>query len=660
MIKNDKIQESEEAIETVQRSIDHYLYTLQGSAAELMLNNQNLVLQSAPKSAFTDSSTYKYSELMRNIKIANALVQDVFIYYPSQDYVVGTKGSYPAKSYYLLSNQLSSEGYEEWKENVLEADAVDFFFVKGTDGGEQLNFRQQMPVGRKGESRSVLIISVYGREFVRLLDMTIPYDNSTSIAVFTEADELYQKGSESNLPGRGEIAPLFQDENPGMQKIENSTYVGWSADSEYGGIRYVVISDKEALISRIVPIRRLLLAGVIGCTVLGLLVSLYLGKKHQKTIEQTIRSLNEKVLWSLKESTLTDILDQKVEDPLAIQNLFQAGGIALDYMYYRILLIDISFEKNKKSVMEWMYFAGQELEREWDCVDVIPAIFEGKAVFLLNYDTCETDLTDELFRLFEEKCKKKVYSQRSEEFMSVNQIVSVYEQIIISQDRESRESLAAEEKAGELLFDRWEKDLTFREYGDAADLTDELFETYVESSEDPYIQRGRRYAVINEVLRCAMAEEKKHQNPLYSETLVKLKRCTGLEETSKCVKEVLLRIEKINSQYTSGQKDYLTARIKKIIEENYDQHYLGLCYISEQVNVSSSYVSKVFKEEYGMGVVEYMNRLRIDSAKKIMATEDLTIKEIAEKVGFTSDIHFIRIFKKYENTTPGVYRRQKK
>ena len=142
--------------------------------------------------------------------------------------------------------------------------------------------------------------------------------------------------------------------------------------------------------------------------------------------------------------------------------------------------------------------------------------------------------------------------------------------------------------------------------------------------------------------------------------MVKLKRCTGLEETSKCVKEVLLRIEKINSQYTSGQKDYLTARIKKIIEENYDQHYLGLCYISEQVNVSSSYVSKVFKEEYGMGVVEYMNRLRIDSAKKIMATEDLTIKEIAEKVGFTSDIHFIRIFKKYENTTPGVYRRQKK
>ena len=46
-----------------------------------------------------------------------------------------------------------------------------------------------------------------------------------------------------------------------------------------------------------------------------------------------------------------------------------------------------------------------------------------------------------------------------------------------------------------------------------------------------------------------------------------------------------------------------------------------------------------------MGVVEYMNRLRIDEAKEIMKRDGLTVKEIAEKVGFTSDIHFIRIFK---------------
>ncbi len=137
-----------------------------------------------------------------------------------------------------------------------------------------------------------------------------------------------------------------------------------------------------------------------------------------------------------------------------------------------------------------------------------------------------------------------------------------------------------------------------------------------------------------------------------------MKNCTGVQEVSKCIQEILKRLEQLNSQYTTNQKDRLVYRIKRIIEENYNQHYLGLNYISEQVNVSTSYVSKVFKEEYGMGVVEYMNWLRIDNAKKIMRTQQLTVKEIAEKVGFTSDIHFIRIFKKYENTTPGVYQKQ--
>ena len=661
MIKTDKIRESAETIQTVQRSIDHYLFTLQSSAAELMLNNQNLVLQSAQrKEEFTDSSTYEFSELMKNIKIANALIQDVFIYYPAENYVVGTKGSYPAKSYYLLSNQLSGQGYDHWEDLILKTEKTDFFFSKNYEEREQLYFRQQMPVGKKGQPKSVLVISVYGGEFVRLLDMTLPHDNSTSVAVFTEKNALYQKGSNSTMPSKKEMAPLFQDENSGMQKIENSGYVGWSAASDYGGIRYVVISDKEVLISHITPIQRLLIAGVIVCTMIGLFVSLYLGKKHQKTIEQKIHSLNERFLWSLKEATLEDILEQKLEDSPAIHNLFNASGVAFDYMYYAILLIDISFEKNKKLVREWGYLSGQALEKEWDCVDVISMVSGGKLIFLLNYDTCEVNLPDRLRQLFDEKSKRQVKYLCSEEFMSAEQIVSVFEQTVISQDRENRGNRIAEEKAGELLFERWEKALKFREYGDAAEMTTNLFEIYAGMPEDPYLQRGRRYAIINDVLRSVMTEEKKRQESIYSESLMRLKKCTGVEETRECIKEILLQLERVNNQYTLGQKDHLAAKIKKIIEENYNQHYLGLCYISEQVNVSNSYVSKVFKDEYGMGVVEYMNRLRIDSAKKIMGTEDLTVKEIAEKVGFTSDIHFIRIFKKYENTTPGVYQKKKK
>ena len=55
-----------------------------------------------------------------------------------------------------------------------------------------------------------------------------------------------------------------------------------------------------------------------------------------------------------------------------------------------------------------------------------------------------------------------------------------------------------------------------------------------------------------------------------------------------------------------------------------------------------------------------MNRRRIEAAKELMLAGDGNLKEIAAKVGFTSDMNFIRVFKKFETVMPGVYRKDAK
>ena len=50
--------------------------------------------------------------------------------------------------------------------------------------------------------------------------------------------------------------------------------------------------------------------------------------------------------------------------------------------------------------------------------------------------------------------------------------------------------------------------------------------------------------------------------------------------------------------------------------------------------------------------------MRIANAKKLLAETDLKIKQIASTVGYISDINFIRVFKRYEGTTPGRFREQ--
>lgn len=662
LMKHDKIEESKQIANTVSRSVDHYLLTVQASAAELMLNNQNLALQQAKnEEAFTTASTYQFSELMYNIRVANTLIEDIYVYYPNHDYIVGTEGSYRSKNYFLLGNQLKQNGYSIWKEQILETTNTEFFFREKENGEQNLYYRQHIPIHREGETSSVLVIALDGKEFARILDMTLPHDGSTSISVFTKDGKFYQAGEEARVPTSEEMKSLLNySHETGVNQVENDIYVGWCTSSDYEEFSYVVVSEKEVLLSKIMRIQHLLIAGLFVCTMVGLCVSLFLSFRHYRSVEKTIANLNEKILWSRKEEILLDILNQKLTEYDSIKGLFQTSGVTLDYINYRIILWDVSFEESKKKIQEWLMMAGSTLEQECKSVDVIPALKKKTGIFLLNYAHEGEEPLSPLYRLLEKISGHSVEIQISEEFMAIEQMISVYEQTraIFYQQTGSKIVSDKKHQGDTLLFERWKKAMRLKEYGESRQMLQSLFENYVCISEDSFIRTERKYAVIHEVLQIIEIEEERYKEHVSQEWLEQLKSCDNAEEIEKCLNDILKYLEELSVRYTLRQKDRLADRIKKIIEENYNQNYLGLYYISEQVGVGTSYISKVFKEEYGIGVVEYMNRLRIINAKKLMETNEMTVKEIAEKVGFTSDIHFIRIFKKYENMTPGVYKKK--
>lgn len=114
---------------------------------------------------------------------------------------------------------------------------------------------------------------------------------------------------------------------------------------------------------------------------------------------------------------------------------------------------------------------------------------------------------------------------------------------------------------------------------------------------------------------------------------------------------------KVHDVTKSRNKSYGVAeKIKTIINDNYENQAMGLIVIAEQLNMSTSYISRVFKKQYNIGIAEYMNNMRIEKAKKLILLNTMTVKDIAESVGFSSDINFIRVFKKHENITPGKYK----
>ena len=75
--------------------------------------------------------------------------------------------------------------------------------------------------------------------------------------------------------------------------------------------------------------------------------------------------------------------------------------------------------------------------------------------------------------------------------------------------------------------------------------------------------------------------------------------------------------------------------------------------------LNPSYLSQLFKSETGEAFTDYVTQVRMEEARRLLSTTDHKIQYIAELVGYTSNQHFTRTFKKYAGMLPVEYRKHK-
>ena len=95
---------------------------------------------------------------------------------------------------------------------------------------------------------------------------------------------------------------------------------------------------------------------------------------------------------------------------------------------------------------------------------------------------------------------------------------------------------------------------------------------------------------------------------------------------------------------------------KRYIEENYRDGELSVSIIGNAMGMHSNYLSKIFKDRYGMTLIDYVATVRVQQAKKLIRDGGMSVQEVGERCGFLSSTVFIRTFKKKEGITPGKYK----
>jgi AraC-like DNA-binding protein len=84
---------------------------------------------------------------------------------------------------------------------------------------------------------------------------------------------------------------------------------------------------------------------------------------------------------------------------------------------------------------------------------------------------------------------------------------------------------------------------------------------------------------------------------------------------------------------------------------------LSLEKLAEIAYASPSHLTRLFKKELGTSPVRYLNRVRIDVAKKLLCLKDDPINDVALKAGFEDALYFSRLFRQMTSMSPSQFRK---
>ena len=131
--------------------------------------------------------------------------------------------------------------------------------------------------------------------------------------------------------------------------------------------------------------------------------------------------------------------------------------------------------------------------------------------------------------------------------------------------------------------------------------------------------------------------------------------------------DLKLTLHKLETELLAAQNEFTPRRgdspaeiveiVMAYIRHNYADQVV-FSDISDKYNFSSAYLSKIFKEHTNTSPGKYLIDYRLKIAKKLLLDSDYSVKDIAERVGFTDPFHFSKSFKKATGLSPAQFREQ--
>ena len=153
-------------------------------------------------------------------------------------------------------------------------------------------------------------------------------------------------------------------------------------------------------------------------------------------------------------------------------------------------------------------------------------------------------------------------------------------------------------------------------------------------------------------------DEDSSSTELSEETFFKFENLNTHLKVKNFFIEVIEDVEKKLSLKRMESDYIISEKIEKYIKTKYNDMNFSISNLADDLGYSISYLERKFKSTHKVSIKEYLIQIRITRAKlHLKEDSSLRIKELAWMVGYENSRSFINIFKKYEGTTPGEYKK---
>lgn len=659
----------------------------------------------------------KILEDFRSMHLYNKLIDDFYLYLIESDTIISSTSTADSELWFEHMHSGGSYTYQEWKTLVSSLNTNTSINiptnVRGTYDGEKALFVYSVMSRDLKNVVANIVVIVDANRFTGTFS-DISKTNDTNLLVLNEKDDIIiSTGEYAKNIERSDLEEI-NGENGSFVVKNNDSVLLISYIAGNNGWKYILIKPDELYWYDVYNLRRIMLVCFILFFIQGVVATIIFANKNYRPIKNIIAyatsiagvnqdSLNDEYSMILKsmeylavEKDKASSLIQKNRNELynnMVSNLltenitmnensalvYQQFNITFDDGFYAVILIriedygrifgensefsDVSLRLSSYAVaniseecinLEFKGYAancGEEL----GCIvnmpkdqNNIPEKLQSIAdkIIKLVYENLEISLTAAISDIFEGASDIHLAYLQAKEVLELRIIHGKGGILTVS-------SLMSGEGGYKYSYNNEQKLLNHIKSGELENSLQYL---------DSIFKENKNHITTVRDAQCFLYE--------FKGAILKIIKLLNVTDNSAMIIDVL-RCETIDEVKTKAEKiidelcatinmqkseDKLSDSIIGYIKLNFYDVNLNVARLGDLFDLTPSYLSKLFFEQTGVLISDFIQNTRITKAKAYIEDGKYSIKEIAEKTGFSTSNVFIRTFKRTEGITPGKYK----